>query len=495
MKRKDASMAHHIRIQAMALAPWLSRGVCAASAASLLFASSCASMPSFASRKSKKDAALASRPDAQPLKDAATGNAIPSYAERLEAAKKAQTTPPTAGEPKVEHAVVGEQHLVAKVDQISHEQPAVEPKPTATTDRPWAPDLNGFPTVAPLNDAAIVAQMCPPGGSVPSYCPPCESSALPVVTAGAQPRPFPTEKGRDEYVCDGGDKGRPFHYEAGAPAGLEAEDTVAEFRDRAGNKKVTVSNEVCVYAPRFGVARAVSEAVERFTVNAPSGAHDGVQVAGYSHRAVLDEKKDVGTPVTGRVNDRLSQVQNRQADGELENDMIVASHVKLINPFEDYGFIRDGVYRSAEKSVLFEAANAANEWSVDRGTQAVAVDRAGAEVLAEFNVMELVGTKDMRTPGDLRIVKLADRKTAKIGDVVTFTIRFDNQGGQELYEIRILDNLSPRLALIDDSVTCDVAGELEIADSGTGSEVLTFRMNDSLPGHTGGTLTFQCKVR
>jgi len=438
------------------------------------------------------------RPDTMALTDAGTGKAIPSYADRLEAAKQAQKSVPKPGEATVEQAVVGERHLAAKIERLSHEEVAADEAPVkvaATTDRPWAPDLNGQPTVPPLNSALISAQVCPPRSALnQNSCPPCEVAGLPVMgTAG--PRPFPTENGRDEYVCDGGDKGLPVHYEDGIIAGLEAEDTVAEFSDGAGTKKLTVSNQVCVYAPRFGVARAVADVVERFTVDSATGTHDGVVVAGYSHRASLDTKKEVNTPVGMKHNDRLSQVRNRQADGELENDQAVASHVKLINPFEDYGFVQDGQFRSAEKATLFEGARAASAWTVDRGTKAIAKDEAGLEVIAMFNVAELVGSQDMRTPGDLRIVKLADKKTAKSGDIVTFTIRFDNLGGKELYEIRILDNLSPRLQLLDESVTCDVAGELEIADSAEGGEVLTFRVAESLPGNSGGSLSFQCKLR
>ncbi|QDT56907.1 hypothetical protein Pan44_49690 [Caulifigura coniformis] len=482
-------MPHSSRSTAAIVATVLARSAGVASVASLLFASSCASTPMFAGRKAK-------RPDTMPLTDVATGKALPSYADRLEAAKQAQKQIPAAGEAKVQQAVVDEQHLASRVEQMSHEQPAVEPvRVAATTDRPWAPDLNGQPTVAPLNDAAIVAQLCPPRSILADSCPPCGSNAgLPVI-APATPRPFPTENGRDEYVCDGGDKGLPIHYEGGQIAGLEAEDTVAEFSDGQGNQRVTVSNQVCVYAPRFGVARAVSEAIEKFTIDSASGTHDGVTVAGYVHRAALDEGKDIASPVGMKHSDALSQMRSRQTDGELENDVAAASHVKLVNPFEDYGFVQDGLIRHAEKAVLFEAAKSAGEWSVGQGTKAIAQDLAGAEVIAIFNVEELVGVEDMRTPGDLRIVKLADKKTARPGDIVTFTIRFDNQGGKELYKIRILDNLSPRLQLIDESVTCDVAGELEIADSAQGGEVLTFRVNEALAGQTGGSLTFQCRIR
>ena len=180
-------MTQSTRCTATKIATLLGRGASAASIASLLFASSCASTPMFAGRKARREAALAAkRPDAQPITDVATGKALPSYADRLEAAKQSQKPVVATSESGVEHAVVGERHLAAKIERLSHEEPAADEgkaKVASSTDRPWAPDLNGFPAVPILNDAAIAAQFCPPTSSVPSYCPPCGTNAAPAMPA------------------------------------------------------------------------------------------------------------------------------------------------------------------------------------------------------------------------------------------------------------------------------------------------------------------------
>ena len=109
---------------------------------------------------------------------------------------------------------------------------------------------------------------------------------------------------------------------------------------------------------------------------------------------------------------------------------------------------------------------------------------------------EVVGKEDQRrTPGRLRIVKLADKKTALPGDVITFTIRYDNLGDRELHHIRIIDNLTPRLEYVDDSATSNRAGKLVVEDNEEGSLVLKFELSQPLPGHTGGVVTFKVKVR
>ena len=99
------------------------------------------------------------------------------------------------------------------------------------------------------------------------------------------------------------------------------------------------------------------------------------------------------------------------------------------------------------------------------------------------------------TPGLLRIVKLADKGAAAPGEVVTFTIRYDNLGDKPVHNVKIVDNLTPRLELVEGSGTSDRAGRLDVEPNGEGSYVLTFVVNEPLPGKTGGVVTFKAKVK
>ncbi|MFG0294332.1 MAG: hypothetical protein ACF8PG_00380 [Maioricimonas sp. JB045] len=85
--------------------------------------------------------------------------------------------------------------------------------------------------------------------------------------------------------------------------------------------------------------------------------------------------------------------------------------------------------------------------------------------------------------------------TAKPGDVVTFKIHFENVGGRELYEVRIVDNLTPRLQYIEGSASSELDGRVNIEDNGEGSQILTFELFEPLEGKTSGTVTFECRVR
>ena len=79
--------------------------------------------------------------------------------------------------------------------------------------------------------------------------------------------------------------------------------------------------------------------------------------------------------------------------------------------------------------------------------------------------------------------------------MLTFTIRYDNVGDHELRQVRIVDNLTPRLEYLPDSASSDRDGVIHVEDNNEGSVVLTFELDEPLPGRTGGILTFKARVR
>lgn len=476
----------------------LTRLAGSASLAALMLASSCASTPNFLSgRRTRPQSGLAKTQDhlpGRPEISAAAGSpgATQDQAEPLRPTAKA------AGDRAVQHAVVGQEHLKGTIQPLSHETveanpslPATDRTAQAESGRAWAPDIE-TPARRPLNDAAIAAAAFP---DCPRIDLPTHSGVGSPWTQPCAAAPCLQEDGSDEYVCDGGDGGLPVHYESGRMAGLEVEDTVAEFVDSTGERKVLASNRVCVYSPRFGVARAVTEALEGLQVDRATGTHDGVTVAGYINRLPIDEAIETKGPGKIQTRDRLSGLSGGQVDGVVAQDAIPALHSKLVNAFQDYGFLQKDQIDAAHREGVMALVVAANEWSDGPAPRIIAQDLAGQQVESSALAAEYVGIEDRRGPGELRLVKIADKQSAKLGETVKFTIRFDNLGGRELLAVKIIDHLSPRLELIEDSIACDVPAAHEVVDGEGTGRILQVHLDESLQGGTGGVLTFECRVR
>ncbi|MBS0261219.1 MAG: DUF11 domain-containing protein, partial [Planctomycetes bacterium] len=133
-------------------------------------------------------------------------------------------------------------------------------------------------------------------------------------------------------------------------------------------------------------------------------------------------------------------------------------------------------------------------WTRDQYPVLAAKSVQGIELKSKFKPDELVGSENKKN-GKLRIVKLADKKVATSGEIVTFSIRYDNLGNREIHEVVITDNLTPRLEYIADSAVSDIPAQFEIEDNGEGSSILRWTLDEPLPGGRGGVVTFKALVR
>ena len=300
----------------------------------------------------------------------------------------------------------------------------------------------------------------------------------------------------DEYLFDGGDRGYPVHYDREMMRGVETEDTIAEYHDDKGNRRVKASNRVAIYAPRFAAVRSVNGVREDFNVQRVTNNFDQIQSSGF--RAQVGGKTHLQRDrVQGvRMRSRAGGLLGKATRSDVSATKVVAQHTKLLNLFEDVQFLRDGEYRQSEIARLNGGVAAAGTWTRELNPVLMANLTGGQEVYAMFKVAELTGVDEKhKKPGQLRIVKLADKDSAKPGDVITFTIRFDNLGDRELRFVRIIDNLTPRLEYIDDSATSDREGSTHVDDNGEGSQVIRFELDGPLKGRTGGVISFQVRLR
>lgn len=308
--------------------------------------------------------------------------------------------------------------------------------------------------------------------------------------------PALAEQFPDEYVFDGGDRAYPVHYDGDIMIGVETEDTVAEFRDHKGDRKVKASNRVAVYSPRFAAVRMFTGISEGTNIQRPISNVD--QVQGAALRQKVGGKTGVqrdrlqGVRMRSRASGIFSQTTRRDVSAA----KAISQHVKLMNLFESAQFLHDGKILQSELAQLHRGMNSAATWTRELNPVVVASLSATQEIYANFKVAELVGIDEgHKKPGHLRLVKLADKESAKPGDVITFTIRVDNLGDRELRNVRLIDNLTPRLEYVDDSVTSDLPGSINVDDNGEGSHILRLELDNPLAGHTGGVITFQAKLR
>jgi uncharacterized repeat protein (TIGR01451 family) len=95
----------------------------------------------------------------------------------------------------------------------------------------------------------------------------------------------------------------------------------------------------------------------------------------------------------------------------------------------------------------------------------------------------------------LKIIKWPDLCTAQIGEVVTFHVKYINQGGQPMTDVVVTDSLSPRLEYIPGSAEADRDMTFTTQPNETGSLILRWQLNGPLQPRQFGVVSFQARIR
>ena len=337
---------------------------------------------------------------------------------------------------------------------------------------------------------------------MPAACPPrpayCEFSPAVqrdyTLPAGSDPemvRMYP-----DEYLFDGGDRENPVHYDDYSRLGLDTEDTIVEYQTHKGNHEVKKSNRVAVYAPRFAAIRTASTPLSGTSIDALATTEDTVKGVGIDARTVISQHKQREQLEGIRMRSRASGVETEQQQGAVGQTALLGGHTKLTNLYQDTGTETTGQFEQSDEARIAYQVQAAAIWSRAQFPVIAIRSQSAHSSKSAVKPEEYVGIEDKRkTEGNLQLIKMADKKNAKPGDEILFTIKYENVGDFDVEGIKIVDNLTPRLEYIEDSATSDRAGRLIVEDNQEGSLILTFEVDETVKGHTGGVVTFKARVR
>ena len=388
---------------------------------------------------------------------------------------------------------------------LPHEAGVSPAKPAATaTSAPIVQPAhvpNFVPTVQPAahhrhhhaHSQGAPCPCCGPG-TLPSFAftgPGYDESLGPWKPDGIK-GPWP----KDEYICDGGDLNHDVHVKRDwTVVGLDQEDTVAHYDTLDGHTKVCASNCVCIYAPRFAAVRQVStpiiyEGHERMA-DVVKPAKVNVHEERRGPRTALQPEQliaQVGLDQAQRLRERTQGLLVEQAT-RLE----LAAEAFL--PREELLFIQRGEFDATEKARLAQRVAAAETWTNHQAVQ-ILIDGQPAVEARGTATPQVIYTYETGGKPCLRLCKIADKSEAKPGEIVTFTLRFDNVGEQKIGNVTIIDNLMPRLEYVVGSAQSTLKANFATQEQLPGeSLVLRWEIEEPLEVNAGGVVRFQARVR
>jgi uncharacterized repeat protein (TIGR01451 family) len=93
------------------------------------------------------------------------------------------------------------------------------------------------------------------------------------------------------------------------------------------------------------------------------------------------------------------------------------------------------------------------------------------------------------------IEKSADRSAAKVGEEVTFVIKYTNKGTQPVSNITVVDSLVTRLDYVSESADSDRPAVFTTRVNNADSVELRWEIKDPLPAGESGMVKFVCRIR
>jgi uncharacterized repeat protein (TIGR01451 family) len=249
----------------------------------------------------------------------------------------------------------------------------------------------------------------------------------------------------EECLHDGGDVGLPAGIlPDGRLGGLDVTDTVAEYTDSKGRKSVAKSNRICICVPRFAALR------HELPIAGYETAMNPILTASVQGRAVL--KSQVPSVLTAQV-EALAGIQGRERPSGIES-----------------------------KAGPVEVANATTLVVIGQieGVRVVGVAEKPEHVLPDKPLI---------------LCKWASAHSAQVGEVITFTLRYSNCGGQPITDIAVNDSLSGRLEYIPGSAKSDRDAVFTTQPNDAGSVIVRWEVTGKLLPGESGFVTFQARVR
>jgi len=276
------------------------------------------------------------------------------------------------------------------------------------------------------------------------------------------------------------------------------EDTIAHFDTLNGQTIVEPSNRIHIYAPRFGAIRKIEGLLLEGQVTALVEARNRQVYNQNSHAIQTSFTEQESQTQYARTRDQVSGIEGQRRS----TDMGSASALGGYNNFQAVDsesmillqrtFGLEGAWRAQ----LERGALNARAWMGSEGLKVQINELAPMSATGIDGAAAYFQVKDERSKSSkLRLIKVASKNSAQPGEIIEFTLRFDNVGTELIGNVTILDDLTGRLEFLPGTAVASLKSGFVPQVNQNGSFTLRFEITDPLAPGDFGVIQFQCRVR
>jgi uncharacterized repeat protein (TIGR01451 family) len=304
---------------------------------------------------------------------------------------------------------------------------------------------------------------------------------------------------KDEYLCDGGDRGQKAGPSGtGGLTGIEPRDAVIRFDTGLGSQakpKILPTNVVCVYAPRFAEVRVSTGLNEAYDAQVAAVRDSRTQPASTTMTNGPKRLAQNQAPQLARLKDRASGMKGRVYPSE-------DSDRRSLNAFNNgvhlaYKNVNQGpeVARNRQKAGIDQKVLRLDGIKSAEGLLVTAHADGAGQTIMSWQPTEMAGVETPPNRPGLAVLKRVDAEEALPGDTLTFTIYYRNMGNTPIRGVSIVDSLLPRLEYVKGTSMGPKGTIFSAAENLVGSSELKWELPGVIAPGASGQVSFKAHVR
>lgn len=313
----------------------------------------------------------------------------------------------------------------------------------------------------------------------------------------------------EECLKDGGDSGPRAGFDGdGRLRGIDPSDSLAEYKDSKGEKRVTASNRVCLCVPRFA-AISVETPIAGYDTAIILGGQQGVQAQVQVRTRQPSSQASQAEYLAGmRSRERASATLMNQGPGRVLQLEALRGHHMDLGSADLLGTEALGRLNAEQRAGLARQLEVAHKLGDHAGTLGVGQVENGPAVVGRVEGLHVtsgaLATRDLTIACNelpqvpekpLVLFKWVDKQAAQIGDIVTFHLKYSNHGGKPITDVAVSDSLTGRLEYIPGSAKSDRDAVFTLQENEAGSLILRWEIGGKLQPGQSGVVKFQARIR
>jgi uncharacterized repeat protein (TIGR01451 family) len=301
----------------------------------------------------------------------------------------------------------------------------------------------------------------------------------------------------DEYIYQGGDREQTVNVaQDWSIDNLDSEDAIVHYHTLEGELVVQPTNQISIYAPRFGSVRRMDNLVE-FDNRVKLAGVDLPTSLGHRNSAQsIDGILQQMQPQHNLVVRSSSSYRDNTLGIDLHNQEGVLSDVNVMKQEQSRHKEQLVDLDNSEKPRLGQSVTSAGQRVIKQFAEET-VEEVLANEKTSISGLEKVHVYHMpKGKNRLEVNKTSSSHSARPGDTIEFTIEFKNVGTQDVGNVTIVDHLTSRLEYVAESQQSSLEADFFVQESvQEGTTVLRWEILDPVARGESGQVTFTCRVR